>query len=117
MNNKEFIPYEQASELIELGFTFYDSWLDMKCYAQAWDFSLSFKKNLPIPLYHQAFRWFREKHGHNGVIEGSKRFGFEWCIYRDEFEYIKPPNNSDTYEEAELVCIKKLIEIVKNQNT
>ena len=120
--NKEFIPYEQALELKKLGFDercFMYYWHDSEelaatqWYAKHTDLS---NNKLSAPLYQQAFRFFREKYGYNGVIEGSKRFGFEWCIYRDEYEYIKPPNNTTTYEEAELECLKKLIEIVKGGN-
>ena len=107
---KEFIPYEQALELKELGF-------DEPCFAwfgptgifNDWD-----KTDTIAPLYQQAFRFFRDKYGYNGIVEGCKRHGFEWCIYPDAEHYIKPPNNCDTYEEAELACLKKLIEIVKN---
>jgi hypothetical protein len=68
---------------------------------------------IPAPLFQQAFRWFRDNHKHNGIVEGCKKYGFEWCIYPDIEYYIKPPNNFNTYEEAELACLTKLIEIIK----
>ena len=94
--NKEFIPYEQALELKELG---------LLTYKKDNDSGLLYKgSDIPSILYQQAFRWFRDKydlfisimHYENGYsINDLRRF--------------------DTYEEAELACLKKLIEIVKNE--
>jgi len=94
--NKEFIPYEQALELKELGFK------------KDNDFGLLYKgEDIPAILYQQAFRWFREKHNLITQIQKHKNdyiaclgIHVEWC---------------DTYDEAELACLKKLIEIVKNK--
>jgi hypothetical protein len=105
---KEFISCEQALELKELGF--YDDCLgyyNIDPNAAQMPFLCIYKpyKNefcLHAPLYQQAFRWFRDKydlfisimHYENGYsINDLRRF--------------------DTYEEAELACLKKLIEIVK----
>ena len=128
--NKEFIPYEQALELKELGF-------DEPCFG--WFRTVDFKEYFleteldldeefsdlinsnftegacSAPLYQQAFRWFREKHGYNGIVEGDKVMGYEWCVYNDNDCYIKNPNNSITYEQAEFACLKKLIKIIKNK--
>jgi len=115
--NQEFVPYELALELKQLGF-------DEPClgyYNCDWDFVFVQGKTqhlaceIPAPLYQQVFRWFRDNHKHNGIVEGCKKYGFEWCIYPDIEHYIKPPNNFNTYEEAELACLTKLIEIVKTK--
>jgi hypothetical protein len=118
---KEFIPYEQALELKKLGF-------DGECLGLYRNGSLEFKKNTggyydnkwinkfneskicTAPLYQQAFRWFREKYGLGHMING---IGFESFIMNiggvvTIFPMFK------TYEEAELECLKKLIEIVKH---
>lgn len=162
---QEFIPYEQALKMKELGFT-------AKCFAlwshyHHWDPVLSkmssvtppvlvsSKFNLnqnehciayvnnsnyfvgvaesrptctqgiediahPVaaaPTFQQAFRWFRNNYGCNGVVEGDRKNGFEFCIYTDTDYYIKPSNNYDTYEEAELELLNQLIEIVKTNKT
>ena len=65
---KEFIPYEQALALKELGF-------DEKCcaaYYKKYDNEIGYHKvhrdfnfvalTVSAPLYQQAFRWFREKY-------------------------------------------------------
>jgi hypothetical protein len=53
------------------------------------------------PLYQQAFRWFREKYGLSHI----------WIMDEllDTGEY--------TYEEAELACLEKLIEIVEQSKS
>jgi hypothetical protein len=58
-------------------------------------------------IHQQAFRFFREKYNLHSHIEYSKGF-YEYWILLDAVGY-------DTYEEAELACIKRLIEIAKNR--
>ena len=124
--NKDFIPHEQALELKELGFDdecvgYYSRDMDGKYYlfTSSTDNTNRMEKYNPnvclAPLYQQAFRWFRDVHGLNGVIEGSKKHGFEWCIFPDLDYYMKPPNNFNTYEEAEMACLRRLIEVVKEK--
>ena len=104
--NKEFIPYEQELEMKDLGFIaepIIDSWRS-------------------LTLYQQAFRWFREKHKINAVIEITIESQWYFSIYNlaakrnaeieDTIDY---KEGFITYEEAELACLKKLIEIVKNK--
>ena len=124
---KEFVPYEQSLELKQLGF-------DEPCFTWYWDDigmynGLEFgnhNKKLNIvsaPTFSQAFRWFREKHDMlANVYSNASGFLFEWHDtiggthrYDSGFD---GPNDSgcwDTYEEAELTCLKKLIELVKNK--
>ena len=106
----EFIPYEQALELKELGFEepCFGAWAENELFIPEKQNpsvqSLSNNQCLS-PLYQQAFRFFREKYGYSGIVEGSKKDGYEWCIYPDEDFYVKNPNNSNTYEEAEHECL------------
>jgi hypothetical protein len=66
------------------------------------------------PTYSQVFRWFREKHKLFAWIERlSDNFIYEikphkLSDYKDDENYV-----FDTYEETELECLRKLIEIVK----
>jgi hypothetical protein len=65
-----------------------------------------------VPLYQQAFRFFREKYSMHGYVEGAYpwfRFYINWDDDRCE------GHKESTYEEAELACLKKLIEIVKQK--
>jgi len=66
------------------------------------------------PTFSQAFRWFRGKYNLDGLIEGR---GYEYKRYyiytiNGTWHPSQPALNS--YEEAELACLRKLIEIVKS---
>jgi len=100
---KEFIPYEQALALKELGF-------DESCMASR---DMNNDKGLiQIPLYQQAFRWFREKYGYLSYIDMDNYSFYRFTIYKGKGISEAPYH---TYEEAELECLKKLIEIVKQK--
>ena len=110
---KEFVPYELALDLKELGMdlgwynylNFYDSSTKEFCFVM---------KDVPAPLYQQAFRWFREKYNLFGQVNIRTYYIYE--ISNDGIT-IKMVSQYDkllnTYEEAELACLKKMIEIVK----
>jgi predicted 3-demethylubiquinone-9 3-methyltransferase (glyoxalase superfamily) len=118
--NKEFIPYEQALELKELGF-------DEGClaiYNINEELETGYYQNkyvIAAPLYQQAFRWFREKYGL--AYQFQYYHVTKWTFQILEFTEIKITPNTLvsetskvlTYEEAELACLKKLIEIVNNK--
>ena len=112
---KEFIPYEQALALKELGF-------DEPCFGyyneQGNYIGEEGKINsncnklgmycsyCTAPLYQQAFRWFREKYFLHVPIMVK-----EGVWYFDKFS----TKGYKTYEEAELECLKEMIEIIKNK--
>jgi hypothetical protein len=124
--NKEFIPYELALKVKQLGF-------EEPCFA--WygngklhsDIDLSMTDSLycqkdmepsnecTAPTYSQAFRFFREKYKIRFIIQSSMSDLGEF------FKVIFPNGEQrgvsyNTYEEAELECLVKLIDIVKKQN-
>ena len=112
---KEFIPYEQALTLKELGF-------DEPCFGYRDGGGYLIIKQMPhcvisTPTFSQAFRWFREKYGLHPHIFSREGGAFIWCVrwYVDGLQKDIPYDSSNTYEEAELKCLKKLIEIVKNK--
>lgn len=113
---KEFIPYEQAVALKELGFdekTFYyyvpNGDLQSMDYIeqQRWTFT-------PAPLYQQAFRWFREKYNIKPCFDWHPTEKYRYCIYYSINTYFQQCDYK-THEEAELYCLIKLIEIVKHK--
>lgn len=136
---KEFIPYEQALALKGLGFdeSCLYCYFPNPNYRMGEKFDLvettrmlpsqiknigelikdgSFDNTILAPLYQQAFRWFREKYELSHSIESH--FTDEWFyFYKIEGKYRRYNEIQDfnTYEEAELECLKKLIEIVKNK--
>jgi hypothetical protein len=114
---KEFVPYELALELKQLGF-------DEPCFAY---YDMAQKFNFPgttmhnrnfinlkatmTPLYQQAFRWFREKYQLSGIP--THQSYDVWNLETGECFIEEYPMKS--YEEAELACLQKLIEIVKTK--
>jgi len=131
--NKEFIPYEQALALKKLGFkeeciAYYqestvtkNKWVLM--FASQFGEKANWWVTAPLlcPLYQQAFRWFREKHElyhsiipyrstHDNYIGGTFHIEIRDSIGKDHAEY---DDNEYFYEEAELACLNKLIELVK----
>jgi hypothetical protein len=138
---KEFIPHTEALALKELGF-------DEPCFGH---YIISIKKTNKgkvylrtepldyddlyleyfqrnIPLYQQAFRWFRERYGLMHIINPynftaeidylndkiiDKKYG-DFIPHEHLIDEDGENKHHSSYEEAELECLKKLIEIVKN---
>lgn len=122
---KEFVNYKIALALKELGFDepcfgFYNiKGKFIKDFSVTKDIieSLEIKtielhgKICLSPTFSQAFRWFREKYGYCHFINHS---GEGYCSgWEDLGNNEHGFENYTTYEEAELECLKKLIEIVK----
>ena len=128
--NKEFIPYEQALELKELGFDdvclgYYHTTLS----SSGIDLIIGKTPNrfyhlirIPedfdtlAPLYQQAFRWFRDRYGLDYEITSAGKKG-EYHAFVDEYIYSNNGNSPSifSYEEAELACLKKLIIIIERK--
>lgn len=127
---KELVSYEIALALKELGF-------NEPCFTYYYDISGELRKNISVdihigwtyfpnlklitlaPTFSQAFRFFRERHGLYGLYTmGDYENNFYWQIWRNDSitkTYITASNYVfEKYEEAELACLLKLIEIVKN---
>ena len=118
---KEFIGYSEALALKELGF-------NEPCFGLYAPPSktvflhhyglLSAKEQILAPLYQQAFRWFSKKHRIEGWVQPFLSLEPRKCEAR-YWDGGKTPCEGisigvyDTYEEAELECLKKLISIVK----
>lgn len=121
---KEFIPYEQTLALKELGFneTNFECFKHWVHYGDYNYFLILPKpKNsydyISAPLYQQAFRWFREKYKLSGETQ-SYQFKYSYLIIYDTLgdnTCKKIKYDFDSYEEAELECLKKLIEIAQNK--
>lgn len=127
---KEFVPYDKVLRMKALGF-------DEPClgYWSNWGIQEPFlltcelgtekescairRKNFlcSAPTFSQAFRWFREKYQLIGYPYPN-----EYQKYGYRLTEVKVPENEelfydwgtkDAYEEAELDCLTKLIEIVE----
>jgi hypothetical protein len=75
-------------------------------------------KYCTAPTYPQTFRWFREKYDLRIWIESN--YGiikFEYVIATTNINFINNQFEDSsyyrTYEEAELECLRKIIEIIK----
>jgi len=128
---KEFIPYEQALALKELGFDepclgYYvgkdrEVYISNETISAPFQFRLESKTTFVAPLYQQAFSFFREKYSLVCIITfdddvKGKWFGNLYGHYETHGKYdFGYTELFKTYEEAELECLKKLIEIIKSQ--
>jgi hypothetical protein len=111
-----FIKYDQALELKELGFDepcfgiHYNEGLNPSFIvaSQYGEHGATANGGILAPLYQQAFKFFREKYELNYVIVKAESWFYtiNGCNTQEGF---------NTYEEAELECLKKLIEIVKDK--
>lgn len=129
--DKDFVPYQESLELKELGF-------DERCFGHYWENLFYFQTththpatmpNSPesclAPTFSQAFRWFRDEHNIDSWIQPfmlekangelylpDESYGYfifkDGVFVADKVDCIEP-------EEAELLCLRKLIEIVKRQ--
>jgi len=134
---KEFVPYEIALELKELGF-------DEECMGlyEEVDNNIKLLYTDPVvtlyllnkaehegrtyhckaPLWQQAFDWFRSK----GLYSSLDKLGDGFCVYaykdldgRDEtlFDLLDEEKRKlhvfNTYEKARIKCIENLIKLIK----
>jgi hypothetical protein len=106
---KEFVPYELALRMKQLGF-------DEPCFkvVEGGPTDIFPYEKLDVPIYQQAFRWFRDEHGMSGSIQ-IEHDAYQWSIFEEgETSGLASDNWDGTdYEEAELACLEKLIEIVE----
>ena len=124
---KEFVSYEMALELKELGF-------NEPCFTYYYNVTGKLRTNLSIdidndmnymlnkklgiilaPTFSQSLRFFREKYRLEGAIY---RLNFKWASQVFNIEtstYCFVPELFETYEEAEINSLQKMIEIIKNK--
>ncbi len=129
---KEFVPYEQAFALKELGFDerpCFATWIERDkrdgggIVIEMWgdeDTEYSLISKILAPTFSQTFRWFREKYDLVSWVRRRPGFVKEYSWYVSDFNDEDPDEyyfdlHIETYEEAELECLKKLIEIVKEK--
>jgi hypothetical protein len=122
----DFVPYEHAVALKQLGF-------HEPCFRiqnnishiieeKGWLNWNEVEQFISLPLFSQAFRWFREKHNLFGCIDLSNSTPPYWWMRIDDiitndyvYHCLDDKLNYPTYEAAEQACLTKLIEIVQNK--
>jgi hypothetical protein len=130
---KEFVPYELAMKLKELGFDepcfgFYQleygeirpTMVDDNEQYRLTGYRTCKNSEIPkhytsAPTFSQCFRWFREKYNLCVVIKpiDDKKLGLGYNLTKNGLIM----KACTTYETAELACLDKLIEIVENEKT
>lgn len=128
---KEFTAYEEALALKELGFVgkclyHYKKHTTENKHSSfpTFDIRQPYGQNhndLPsrvsTPTYSQSFNFFREKGYENWISHNEEGYQF---VIKWQFEHyggIEGLCKINSYKEAELACLRKLIELVKNENT
>ena len=123
----EFVSYKMALALKELGFI-------EPCFTYYYNITGNLRTNISVdidngwtyfpnkksitlaPTFSQAFRFFREKYRLEGAIY---RLNFKWASQVFNIEtstYCFKHQLFETYEEAEINSLQKMIEIVKNKS-
>jgi hypothetical protein len=131
---KEFVIYSLALRMKKLGyngpcFAFYqvENFEEKPCGVDDRDeyirtgFATCKNSEIPehftsAPTFQQAFRWFREKYQSHSTITSISQESWQWHITKPG-ESLGKLYDEDfyTYEEAELACLEKLIEIVEQK--
>ena len=126
---KEFVNYEMALALKEFGF-------DEPCFTYYYNITGKLRTNLSIdinndmnymlnkklgitlaPTFSQAFRFFREKYK-MAIINPDWNNKFKYEIFNLHLlnqGVLFTKSGFENYEEAELACLQKMIEIIKNK--
>jgi hypothetical protein len=128
--DKDFVPYEQALELKQLGFDepcfgYYEpnGELDYIKNHILKDFPYLAKNSewqdlVAAPTFSQAFRWFRENHNLHSCVaptyeDDSSKVILYWFWIQGFDSFEDEDIDYQTREETELICLRKLIQITK----
>jgi hypothetical protein len=121
---KEFAPYELALRMKQLGFDepclgIHIEWENeeietclMFCAKQDNASMASDNGGVLAPTFSQAFRWFRTNYGYWSYIKEATKGTCRFYIEKFDEKFFNS-DIIDSYEEAELACLEKLIEIVE----
>jgi hypothetical protein len=128
----EFLPYDRALKLKQLGFdepcishyTAYGKFSNDYSAPRKYNSEFELGSYISAPTYSQAFRWFREKYGlqHDITLTADKELtGFYVLIHKldglvfNEDDAVELDIETTNREEAELIILDKLIEIVETK--
>lgn len=134
--SNEFVPYDIALAMNELGYENEESTTVFYFYEQPHPspkivLDIGDAKNIDVhrqlerghamylPLYQQAFRWFRKEYKLFSEVNLTTKQedveSFEFFVLNVN-EPLFESDDYTVYEEAELACLRKLIEIVKDKD-
>jgi hypothetical protein len=129
---KEFVSYEIALKLKELGFDepcltyYYEFTSDLRTHigvdiGNAWTYAGTKKLGFTLaPLYQQVFRWFRNKYNIDISINTiyskyNENTSKKYSVVIDNKTMYTNVGFYDNYEKAELAGLQKMIEIIENK--
>ena len=128
---QEFVPYELAAKLKAIGFNepcmfVHDTWGNTKNWTEDGEGEhrnshINASIYYSAPLFQQVFRWFRNVHklwGYQIPWSGNMYCMQIWRLIEDS-ETVKTIQDRvimNTWEETELACLEKLIEIVETKS-
>lgn len=114
---KEFVPYAPSLRLKTIGF-------DEPCFGyysfgdelivETTKYQLISEGCCSVPTFQCAFDWFREEHGYCSYIREATKGKYRFCIEKFDEKFF----NSDiynTYGEAKLALLKKLLKYVESK--
>jgi hypothetical protein len=117
---KEFVPYDHALKLKQLGF-------DEPCFSF---YMGGFKElgkikyvnpnnvaetNVLAPTFSQAFRWFRENYLWTIKINQVTKNNWSYTLDNFQKDRIYYGDLYETFELAEIACLEKLIEFIERE--
>lgn len=120
---KQFIPYDQALQLKELGF-------NQKCLAfylnkgiqvfgidPLLDTLVNENSNVIAPLWQQAFDWFEKEHHLFSIVRLGKGdplwYDFLIQSMNSDFYFVEEDKSYSTPHDARKACLEKLISIIQ----
>lgn len=138
---EQFVPYEIALKLKKLGFNdecfgYYSNEYNLeiglpekytdRCHGNPKEGTYRRIGLISVPLYQQAFDWFRNNfnlscHIWSGKLNDILFYGYDILDIQEQVRIIDNSGNGggdcdyNTYEDARIECLKKLIEVVKSR--
>jgi hypothetical protein len=116
----EFVPYQIALDMKSIGFDeecfyLYDSKILKSQITPSKNSDFKYTDVVQAPLYQQCWKWFREKYG---LYFNIHRLQHKIGTKQEFMLIINAPLRGgyyETHEQAELECLIRLIEIVKQK--
>lgn len=142
MINNEFVLYEEALKLKQLGFNepcfkvytssnfpndedfnqlwWPDSVFDISRTQEVDNTWVTNDKSCTAPTYRAVFKWIRDTFKLDSLVvgcekiqvEGGTKGGYDYCISKQSQVKVGTLSNYDTHEEAELTCLRNLLDII-----
>jgi hypothetical protein len=123
----QFVPYDMAKAMLMLDydaicFAYYRNSQTLNLFDQrsiiGSNQDIGKVEYIKAALWQQAFDWFREEHFIDFKVDRDfslQELPKQYCYVIEDEDGLEESKNYNTYEEAKLACLEKLIEIIKKQ--